>query len=53
MTLQAKSGPIDSIRAREFDPKHAIVLEKKLAATGSNNSKGVTLAVRSKMLEAR
>ena len=44
-------GPIDDIRAREFDPAHCAILKKRLQATGSSNSKGVKLVVLNQALE--
>ena len=38
-------GPLDEIRAREFDPAHCAKLKKRLQATGSSNSRGVKLVV--------
>ena len=45
--------PTEDIRAREFDPNHCAVLEKRLQATGSSNAKGVKLVVLNQTLEAQ
>ena len=44
-------GPLDEIRAREFDPLHCATLKKKLQNTGSSNSRGVKLVVLNQNLE--
>ena len=44
-------GPLDEIRAREFDPLHCAALKKKLQNTGSSNSRGVKLVVLNQNLE--